>query len=271
MTTAFRRSLLMTVLAVASVAMLIPVYYMIVVAAGDPGRNIPSVWFQGFSLFSNIREVLGQQEFPRYFVNSFIMAGGIAISDVIFSGLAGYALAKLTFPGRSVLFALVVGTLSLSPIVVLIPVYILMRDVHWLNSYQGLIVPFAVSAFGVFLVRQFALGIPDQLIHSARIEGASEVRIYFLIAMPLLRPALLTLFLLQFVAQWDNLLWPLVVASKQSLWTVPVGLSSFQTEQGVAYQLVMAGAVLSVIPPMVLFAFLQRYYVRGLTLGSLKG
>lgn len=265
------RTLLLGVLTLASLAMLLPIYYMVVVAAGDPQRNIPSIWFDGFKLFGNFQEVLREKSFPRYFVNSFIMAGGIAILDVIFSGLAGYALAKLRFPGRTLLFGVVVGTLSLSPVVVLIPVYILMRDVHWLNSYQGLIVPFAVSAFGVFLVRQFALGIPDQLLHSARIDGASELRIFFLIAAPLLRPALLTLFLLQFVAQWDNLLWPLVVVSKQDLWTIPVGLSGFQDEQGVAYQLLMAGAILSVIPPMVLFALLQRYYVRGLTIGSLKG
>jgi multiple sugar transport system permease protein len=143
--------------------------------------------------------------------------------------------------------------------------------VHWLNSYQGLIVPGMVSAFGVFLIRQFALGIPRQLIDAARLDRAGELRILFRIVVPLLRPALLTLFLLEFLAQWDNLLWPLVVSNDPKYWTAAVGLASFTGQYGTQYSLLAAAALVSAIPPFVLFVVLQRYYVSGLTLGGLKG
>lgn len=261
----------MTVLAALALLFLLPLYYLIVVAARDGDGTLDLVWFDGFALWSNVQDVFDRPEFRRYMVNSLVLSTACATGECILAGAAGYALAKLEFPGRRALFGIVIGTLALSPIVTVVPLYVLVQNLGWTSSYIGLIAPLLLSGFGVFLVRQFALGIPDSVLDAARVDGASELRVLVQVAFPLLRPALLTLFLLVFVVQWDNLLWPLVVSNSPDYWTLPVGLSSFQGEFGVSYPLVMAGSLIAVVPPLLLFALLQRYYVRGLSLGSLKG
>jgi multiple sugar transport system permease protein len=250
--------------------MLLPLYSMIVLASAPDDSNLSGLSFNGFALFDNIGTIMGDGRFPRYLLNSLVIAGVVAVLDVAISSAAGYALARLRFPGRAALLNLVVIALSLSPAVVMIPVFVMLAEIGWLNSYQGLIAPFVASALGVFLVRQFALGIPVQMLHAARVDGVSEWRIFFGIVVPLLRPALLTVLLLQFLAQWDNLIWPLIAANEQELWTLPLALSSFQGEHGIVYHLQTAAALISIVPPLVLFGFLQRYYVSGLTLGGVK-
>jgi multiple sugar transport system permease protein len=258
------------VLSVVTLVMLLPIYAALTIASADSDENINGLGFHGFHLFGNLAELFGDGTFARYLVNSIIVASVAAGLDVAISAAAGYALARLSFPGRRLLFGTVVATLSLSPAVVIVPVYIMMRWAGWLDTYQGLILPGAVSAFGVFLVRQFALGIPPQLLHAARIDGATEWRIFTRLAVPLLRPALLTLFLLSFLAQWDNLIWPLIVANQPDLWTLPVGLAGFEGEHGTNYHLLLTGTLVSICPPLLILAVLQRYYVSGLTLGGVK-
>ncbi|MEU7836098.1 carbohydrate ABC transporter permease [Nonomuraea sp. NPDC049129] len=250
--------------------MLLPLYSMIVLASAPDDTDLSGLRFTGFALFGNIGEIMSDGRFPRYLMNSVLIASAVSVLDVAISAAAGYALARLRFPGRAALLNLVVVALSLTPAVVMIPVFVMLSEIGWLNSYQGLIAPFAASALGVFLVRQFALGIPVQMLHAARVDGASELRIFLRIAVPLLRPALLTVLLLQFLAQWDNLIWPLIAASEQDLWTLPLALSSFEGEHGIVYHLQTAAALISILPPLVLFSFLQRYYVSGLTLGGVK-
>lgn len=248
--------------------MLVPFLYLISVASGQNNETglIPS----HFALFTNAREVLTDTTYPRFLLNSVIMSGGIAVLDVCISGAAGYALGVLRFRGRNALFIAVIAVLGVSPIVVMIPVYLIVRDVGWLNTYQGLIVPLMVSAFGVFLVRQFAAGIPPTVINAARLDGANELRIFWKVALPFLRSALLTLFLLDFLTQWDNLIWPLVVANSSSLWTIPIGISQFSGEHQVAFGPLSAAALISVVPPFLLFLLLQKNYVRGLTFGGIE-
>ncbi|TCO49504.1 multiple sugar transport system permease protein [Kribbella antiqua] len=258
------------VLTVVTLIMLLPIYAAITIASARTDEDIDGLSFHGFHLFGNLADLFADGTFPRYLLNSIIVAGVAAVLDVAISAAAGYALARLSFPGRRVLFATVVATLSLSPAVVIVPTYVMMRWVGWLDSYQGLILPGAVSAFGVFLVRQFALGIPPQLLHAARIDGAGEWRIFTRLAVPLLRPALLTLFLLSFLAQWDNLIWPLIVANNPDLWTLPVGLAGFEGEHGTNFHLLLTATLVSIVPPLLILAALQRYYVSGLTLGGVK-
>jgi multiple sugar transport system permease protein len=258
------------VLTVVTLIMLLPIYAAITIASAATDEDIDGLSFHGFHLFGNLGQLFSDGTFPRYLLNSVIVAGVAAVLDVAISAAAGYALARLSFPGRRVLFATVVATLSLSPAVVIVPTYVIMRWVGWLDSYQGLILPGAVSAFGVFLVRQFALGIPPQLLHAARIDGAGEWRIFTRLAVPLLRPALLTLFLLSFLAQWDNLIWPLIVANNPDLWTLPVGLAGFEGEHGTNFHLLLTATLVSIVPPLLILAALQRYYVSGLTLGGVK-
>ncbi|TDD02740.1 carbohydrate ABC transporter permease [Nonomuraea deserti] len=244
--------------------MLLPVGVMAVVASAPEGGGAE------FSLFANIAEMFAGGGFPVYFGNSLILSFGIGLLDVLFAGASGYALARLRFRGRKALFALVVVTLALSPTVVMVPVYVIVHQLGWIDTYQGMIVPSMISAFGVFLVRQFALGLPEELLLAARVDGAGEFRIFATIAVPLLRPALLTLFLLQFLTQWDNLLWPLLVANDPALWPLPVGISQLQTEIGYDIRLMTTAALVTAVPPIVVMFFLQRYYVAGLTLGGVK-
>jgi multiple sugar transport system permease protein len=250
--------------------MFVPVYSMVVIASQPDDSDLRGVWFHGFHLLGNVGTMFGDGRFPRYFLNSLILAGGVGVLDVVFSAAAGYALARLRFPGRRLLFGAVVATLGLAPPMIIVPLYVIVRTLGWVDSYQGMIVPMMISAFGVFLVRQFALGIPGELLDSARVDGAGEFRTFARIAVPLLRPALLTLFLVQFLAQWDNLLWPLLVANRPSLWTLPVGLAGFQTEHGVNVHLMTTAALVIAIPPLLLLMLLQKYYVSGLTLGGVK-
>jgi multiple sugar transport system permease protein len=268
---AITRALSLTLLLLAALVMLIPVYYMLVVANESNQSNLSQVWFHGFHIWHNITTALKNNGFAHQLLNSVIVATAVAALDVAIAGAAGYALATMRFPGRRLLFATIVATLALSPVTVTVPVYVMMYKIHWLNTYRALIVPAMASAFGVFLVRQFALGIPRTLIQAARLDRAGELRIFLQIVFPLLRPALLTVFLLDFLAQWDNLLWPLVVANNPHYWTIAVGLASFSGEHGTLYSLLAAAALVSAVPPFLLFLALQRYYVTGMTLGGLKG
>lgn len=249
---------------------LIPVYGMIVIASQPNENDLSGTGLPAGHLFSNLGVVLGDPTFRRYIWNSVFVATVVSILDVFISAMAGYALARLRFPGRSAFLSWIVVALSLSPVVVAIPVYVMMAKTGVLDSYKALILPFAVSALGVFLVRQFALSLPSQMLHAARVDGANEIRIFLRIGLPLLRPALLTLFLFSFLTQWDNLFWPLIAVSSQDLFTLPLGLASFEGQYGLVYHLLMAGSIVAVIPPIFLFAVLQRYYVSGLTLGGVK-
>nr|WP_240929278.1 carbohydrate ABC transporter permease [Streptomyces coryli] len=242
---------------------------MVSIAAAGDDTDLRGITFNGFHLAGNVADVFGGS-FGRFLANSLILSFSVAFIDVALSAAAGYALARLRFPGRRLLFGTVIGTLALAPPMIMIPMYVIVRSLGWIDTYQGMIAPMAVSALGVFLVRQFALGIPGELLDAARVDGAGELRVFRTVAFPLLRPALLTLFLLQFLAQWDNLLWPLLVANDRDLWTLPIGLATFQTEHGTNYHLMMTAALIISVPPLLLLAMLQRYYVAGLTLGGVK-
>lgn len=265
------RALTLAVLIAVALLILLPLFYMVVIASRPNDGTLSILWFEGFALWSNLGEVFDDPRFFRFFTNSMILSTVTASAECVLAGAAGYALAKLPFPGRRALFSVVVATLALSPVVMIVPLYDIVQRLGWTSSYPGLIIPLLLTGLGVFLVRQFALGIPDGVIDAARVDGASEMRIFFQVALPLLRPAMLTLFLIVFVTQWDNLLWPLAVSRDSDFWTLPVGLRAFQTEFGVSYRLLMTGTLFAVLPPLALFALLQRYYVRGLSLGSVKG
>lgn len=260
------RAALLLVVAV----MFVPIYVMVVVASAPDDTDLRGVWFNGFHLWGNLTEIFRTGHLGRYLANSLILAVSVGVLDVAFSAAAGYALARLRFPGRRLVFATIVTTLALAPPMIMVPLYVIVRSLGWIDSYQGMIVPMMISAFGVFLVRQFALGIPAELLDSARVDGAGELRVFAKIAFPLLRPALLTLFLIEFLAQWDNLLWPLLVANRQDLWTLPAAVASFQSEHGVSFHLMTATALVVAMPPLLLLALLQRYYVSGLALGGVK-
>ncbi|MDG1437681.1 MAG: carbohydrate ABC transporter permease, partial [Emcibacteraceae bacterium] len=190
---------------------------------------------------------------------------------VFFDSLVGYTLAKFKFSGRKVIFFAILSTLMIPTEMLVIPWYVLARDLGMLNSYVGLIFPGIMTGFGVFLMKQFFETLPDDFLDAARVDGLSEFRIFMTIAMPLVAPALSALAIFTFLGNWTTFLWPLIVSSSQELYTIPVGLASFSGEFQSDWEMIMTGAAVATLPTLLVFLFLQRYIIRGIILGGLKG
>jgi multiple sugar transport system permease protein len=221
--------------------------------------------------FANYVGIWHELPFFRLLLNSVVFAGGVTVCSVFFDSLAAYALARLRFPGRTLAFYLVLATLMVPFQVTLVPLFQLLFKMHWLNTYQGLIVPRATSAFGIFLLRQFFITIPRELEEAAQAEGASEWYIYSRIMLPLAKPALATLAVFYFMTNWNDFLWPLVVTSTTNMRTLPAGLTLFAGEYVVEHGVLMAGALISLLPLAVAFALAQRYFTQGIATTGLKG
>jgi multiple sugar transport system permease protein len=215
--------------------------------------------------FENYIEAFQFAPFGRYFLNSFLVAIiGTAVVLAV-SSLSAFAFARLRFPGRELVFVLFLGTLMVPQEVLIVPMYWLMQVLGWVDSYQALILPFAFTAFGTFLLRQFFLTVPAELVDSARVDGAGPFNIFFRILLPLSRPALAVLAMFTFIAYWGSFLWPLIVIDNVSVkGTVPLGLTSFMSQQGTQWHLMMAAAVLAMVPSVLLVVLLQKNLVRGL-------
>ncbi len=232
----------------------------------------PPPWLPQHPTVDNYDNLFNKLDFPQYFSNSMIVAGLVTGGNLLFCSMLGYALAKLKFPGRQWIFRLVLATLMVPGAVIVVPLFVLMSMLGFVNSYAGLVLPFLAGPFGVFLMRQFMLGIPDELLEAARIDGAGEYRIFLQIAMPIATPALATLGILTFLASWNNFLWPLIVATNDSMYTLPVALATFSTGQHQAdYGLLMAGSAVLAAPVVVIFLLLQRYFIEGIATTGLKG
>jgi multiple sugar transport system permease protein len=234
--------------------------------------NEPPWWIPSQSMFlANIKNVFARIDFGRYFLNSVIVATAITVLDLFFSTIAGYALAKYDFPGKSVIFSMVIMTMMVPFIVIVIPQYILVRDLGWLDSYQGLIIPFAISSFGIFLMRQALAGTPDELIDAARIDGAGEWRILFQIVAPMHVPTLVSLAILRFLGEWDSLLWPLVATNSAGMRTMSLGMALLQDDRyGTDLPTLMAAATMALAPVIAVYIFLQRYFIRSIAVSGLK-
>lgn len=210
------------------------------------------------------------QDFTRYFLNSGFVAVAITLSNLLLCSLAGYSLTKFHYRGRGVMFFAILSTMMLPLEVTMVPLFLIVKRLDWTNSYQGLIVPFLVDGFGVFLMRQYMVGIPKDLIDSARIDGASEFRIFWMIVLPLCKPALVALAVFTFREAWDMYIWPLIIITKDSLRTLPLGISLFMSSYGTSWDQLMAIAVLGTLPMILLFFFLQRAFIQGIAATGLK-
>ena len=232
----------------------------------------------------NYLDVFSTVPFGRYFVNSLVIAVGGAITNVFFGALAGYALAKLRFPGRGAVFGVFLGSMMVPTIVTLIPTFIVLRSIPLaggndifgqggiglINSYAAVLVPYAAGPFAIFFMRQFFASLPDELGEAARIDGAGEFRIFWRIYLPLAAPGLAVLGILTFQAGWNTFLWPLIVLNDPSMMTVQVGLAGFVNNYETAYGPLMAGTVIASIPVLVVFLFAQRYIIQGVATSGLK-
>ncbi|MFC4242241.1 carbohydrate ABC transporter permease [Gryllotalpicola reticulitermitis] len=259
-------------LGVAVILAIVPFIWMVFGAfrsESDLFGNPASLFPHTFTLHGFIG-IWQQLPFLRQLINSFVFAGGTTFLTLVFDSLCAYALARMQFRGRNVVFVLILVTLMVPFQVTLIPVFIELFHFGWLNTYQGLIIPRATSAFGIFLFRQSFISIPRELDEAARIDGANHLRIYWQVILPLAKPAIATVAVLNFMNLWNDLLWPLVITSNQNMLTLPAGLTLFGGQHITDHAVLLAGATISIIPLAIGFIFAQRYFVAGLTTSGLK-
>ncbi len=251
---------------------LLPFYWMISSSfkTMDNMFAYPAQWIPNPINWQSYPTAWASQDFTRYFLNSTIVAVSITLGNLALASLAGYSLAKFRYKGRNALFLLILSTMMLPLEVTMVPLFLLIKQFNWQNSYQGLIIPFLVDGFGVFLMRQYLLAIPNDLIEAARIDGASELRIYAQIVMPLCKPALAALGVFTFREAWDMYIWPLIIISKDSLRPLPLGISLFMGENGTNWDQLMAVAAIGTLPMILLFFFLQRSFIQGIAITGLK-
>ena len=234
-------------------------------------RQVPPTWWPENFTFENFSNLLNRENFARYFFNSAVVAFAVTAGNLLFCSMLGFALAKLEFPGKRVLFALVLATLLVPSVVTFMPLFVVVSNLGLLNTHAGLILPFLAGAFGVFLMRQFIMGIPDELLDAARVDGAGEYYIFWRIVLPLCGAPLATLAILTFLGSWNSFLWPLVAALTQDMYTLPVAVALFSTGQQVSnIGLQLAGAVIVVAPVIVIFIVLQRFFTQGIAMTGIK-
>ena len=269
----FSRFLLYAALILGALLALFPMFWMIsasLMPTGEastyPPRVLPSrVTFEHYhALFTRLN--LG-----RYLFNSALIAVAVTVVSLAINSMAGYAFAKLRFRGRDRLFQLLSAGLVLPVQVAMLPLFLLMKQLGLINTYWGVIIPGLASIFGIFLIRQYAQSIPDDMLDAARIDGASELRIYRSVVLPGIVPILATLAIWTFLATWNDFMWPLIVLSDESHYTLPVALANLVGEHVQDTELMMAGSVLTTVPVLLVFLFLQRYYIQGVMAGSVKG
>jgi multiple sugar transport system permease protein len=230
-----------------------------------PARLLPSQ-----PTLAHYAALFSRLDIGRNFLNSLLLATMITGVSLLANSMAGYAFAKLRFRGRGRLFALLLATLIVPPQVTVLPLFLEVRALGLINSFGGVLVAGLATVFGIFLIRQFAMGIPDELLDAARLDGASELRIFWTIVLPLMRPILITLGVFTFLGAWNDFLWPLTVLTDASKYTLPVALANLSGEHVQDTELMMAGAVITVLPGLLVFLALQRHYVEGIVMGSVK-
>ncbi len=260
-------------LVVGAALTLFPLLWMLCVSFMQPGAasSYPPPLLPRAPTLHNYQQLFAAHDAGRYLLNSTLVATLATVISLFLNTLAGYAFAKLLFAGRDRIFQLLLGALVIPAQVTMIPLFALVKGMGLVSTYGGVIVPMLASVFGIFLVRQYALSLPDELLEAARIDGASEGRIFLLIVVPLLRPILVTLAILTFLATWNDFMWPLIVLTDQKLHTLPVALAGLSREYVQDNELMMAGSVVTVLPVLVLFLALQRYYIAGILAGGVKG
>lgn len=227
---------------------------------------LPSVW-----QFFNYPKVFEQIPFARYYFNSLFVASWVTFTQTLTSAMAAYAFARLRWRGRDTIFKLYLATLMVPGVVTMIPNYTLMVKLHLLDSYQGLIVPASFSAFGTFLLRQFMLGIPRSMDEAASVDGATHWQIFWDVILPLARPGLITLCIFTFMGNYGSFFWPLILIKSEALRTLPIGMLYFDSVYGQQTNLLMAASVMNITPLIILFVSTQKYLVKGIQLGAVKG
>lgn len=265
--------LLHIVLIIGSLIMLLPFVWMLSTSLKTQQElyTFPPQWIPDTLAFENYETALTSMPFDRFYVNSLVVSVSITVIQVITSALAAFAFARLRFKGRNTIFALYLGALMIPFPVLLIPNFITITRLGWYDTYAALIIPPAFSAFSTFLLRQHFLTLPMDLDEAARIDGASSLQIWWRIIMPMSKTAIAAVAIFIFLGAWNDFLWPLVVTNSIEMRTVPVGLNSFQTANGVRWHLLMAAAVAAMLPVLIVYVFAQKWFIRGISMSGLAG
>lgn len=260
------------ILIVAASISLVPFLYVISTSFKDSVSlfQYPPQWIPREPTLDNFRTLLQDNPFIRWMINSFIVAASVTAIKVIIDSMAGYAFAKMQFPGKEPLFVVVLMTLMVPFAATLIPLFIIVRDLQLTNTYAGLILPALASPIGIFMMRQFIESLPNDLENAARLDGCSEFQIFRRVILPLVRPGLVVLGVFTFMTQWTSYLWPLVIGTRKEMYTLTVGVQSLRSLFTVNWGVLSAGAVLSMLPLVLVFLFLQRYFIAGSIAGALK-
>ncbi|HEX7003791.1 MAG TPA: carbohydrate ABC transporter permease [Trueperaceae bacterium] len=254
-----------------SVIMFFPFLWMILSSFKELREIFQLTLFPTSWSLDNYREVLTGTEFPRWFLNSLIVAGLTTLSVLFFCALVGYTLTRLRFPGRNAIFLLILSTLMIPTEMLVIPWFVMSSQFGWVNSYWGLLFPGLIPAFGVFLMRQFFTTLPRDLFDAGRVDGVSEFGLFWRIGLPLVRPGLAALGIFTFIGNWNAFLWPLIIARSPDMRTVPVGMAFFSNEAGTAWHLIMAASALAIVPILLVFFIFQRQIIEGVVLTGTKG
>ncbi len=261
------------VLTLLSVTMLFPFLWMLLSSLKDMTQIYEMRLLPASPTLGNYVYIFTSRNsrFPQWFLNSAIVGVSTTVSVLFFDSLVGYTLAKFRFPGKRIIFLLILSTLMIPTEMLVIPWYALARALKWVNSYWGIMFPGMISAFGVFLMRQFMQTMPDDLIDAARVDGKGELRIFFTVVLPLVTPALAVLAIFNFIGNWNAFLWPLIAVARPKMFTLPVGLANFSGEAGSNWHYIMTGATVSMVPLVIVFLVFQKQIVRGIAMTGLKG
>jgi multiple sugar transport system permease protein len=267
------RGLLYLILGIGLIVVIAPFVWMVLGSFKSDGelRKVPPTFLPQSGSPNNYTQLFSGLNFGHFFLNSVIVAVIVTVGNLLFCSMLGYALAMLEFRGKRVLFGLVMGTLMIPGVVTFVPLFVLVVNAGLADSLPGLILPFLVSPFGVFLMRQFISGLPKDLQDAGRVDGAGELKIFSRVYLPLCSPAMATLGILTFLGSWNNFLWPLVVAQNEKTYTLPVALALYSTGQNqTQYGLLLAGAVVVTVPILVVFMVFQRRFIEGIATTGIK-
>jgi multiple sugar transport system permease protein len=260
-------------LALAAAVTVIPVIWTVLssLKSNETIFAVPMRWLPDSLHWNNYIDAFEVAPFARYFLNSTIIAASVTATTIFFGAMAGYGFSKFSFPGRDLVFGLILSTFMIPFPVIMIPLFVLVRNFGWVDTYWGLIIPGALTGFAVFMMRQFIQAIPGELLDAARIDGAGEMRIFLTLVLPLARPALATLGILTFLESWNNLLWPLIVIQSDEMETIPLGLTKFSTLYSSNYPQMLAMSVIASLPVLVVFIIGRRQIINSLMLSGIKG
>lgn len=268
-----KKSILYIILIIMCILTLAPLVWMISASLMPTGQanTYPPKFIPAKVTFVHYINLFTRLNLLRYFMNSTIVSLAVTFISLFVNSMAGFAFAKYRFPGRDRIFKLLLAAMIIPGQVTMLPLFLMLNRMGLINTYWGIIIPGMASIFGIFLIRQYIFSIPDSLIEAARMDGASDFRIYWSVILPLCKPILVTLIIFSFMGSWNDFLWPLIVMTRDSMYTLPVALANLMGEHAQDIELMMAGSVLTILPVLVVFMALQKYYIKGIMMGSVKG